>query len=87
MMKKIKNKKSGISLIVLIITISVMLILLSIVIISVGNASENAKLSSFATDLATIEDLTTAYQIQNDKFPTRTEDEVAKSQNEVFSLT
>ncbi len=86
MMKKIKNKKSGISLIVLIITISVMLILLSIVIISVGNASENAKLSSFATDLATIEDLTTAYQIQNDKFPTRTEDEVAKSQKEILDM-
>ncbi|MBQ9013665.1 MAG: hypothetical protein IJ094_08970 [Bacilli bacterium] len=83
--KNLDNKKSGISLIVLIITIGVMLILLSIIIVSVSNVSSNAKLSAFASDLSTVEDLTSAYFMQNNSFPTKTENENALNQGEILS--
>lgn len=79
------KKKNGISLIVLIITIGVMLILLSIIIVSVSNVSNNAKLSAFASDLSTVEDLTSAYFMQNNSFPTKTESNTALNQGEILS--
>ncbi len=65
------NKKRGMSLVALLITIIVMIILLSIIIVSVDNISKNSKLSAFATDLSTVEDLTTAYYMQNNSFPVK----------------
>ena len=73
MIKINKNKNKGISLIVLLITIAVMLILLTVIVISVDNVSNNSKLSAFATDLSTIEDLTSTYYMQNNSFPVKTE--------------
>ena len=68
------KSKQGISLMVLIISISVMLILLSIIIVSVNNVSGNSKLASFATDLSSIEDLTSSYYMKNNNFPIKVED-------------
>ena len=73
MIKINKNKNKGISLMVLLITIAVMLILLTVIVISVDNVSNNSKLSAFATDLSTIEDLTNTYYMQNNSFPVKTE--------------
>lgn len=73
MIKTNKSEKKGISLMVLLITIAVMLILLTIIVISVDNVSNNSKLSAFATDLSTIEDLTSTYYMQNNSFPVKTE--------------
>ena len=73
MIKINKNKNKGISLIVLLVTIAVMLILLTVIVISVDNVSNNSKLSAFATDLSTIEDLTSTYYMQNNSFPVKTE--------------
>lgn len=83
--KILDNKKKGISLVVLIISIGVMLILLSIIIVSVNNVSNNAKLSAFASDLSTVEDLTSAYFMQNNSFPTKTENNTALNQGEILS--
>ena len=68
------KSKQGISLMVLIISISVMLILLSIIIVSVNNVSGNSKLAAFATDLSSIEDLTSSYYMKNNNFPIKVED-------------
>ena len=68
------SQKKGISLIVLIVTIIVMLILLSIIIVSVNNVSGNSKLAAFATDLSSVEDLTSSYYMKNNSFPIKVED-------------
>ena len=68
------KSKQGISLIVLIVTIIVMLILLSIIIVSVNNVSGNSKLAAFATDLSSVEDLTSSYYMKNNSFPIKVED-------------
>lgn len=77
--------KKGVSLIVLIVTIVVMLILTTIVVVSVDNVIENSALSSFATDLSIVEDLTNVYYMQNGSMPTKIEGEAALSQNEVLA--
>ena len=49
------NKK-GLSLIILIITILLILVLIGITTAGIGNAVQNARMSSFGTDLNNIED-------------------------------
>lgn len=78
------KSKSGVSVIALVIVISVLLILLSIVIINVNNVSNNAKLSAFASDLSTVEEMTSAYYMQNSSFPTTNETEESLSQGEIL---
>lgn len=80
-----KNKKQGISLIVLLITIAVILIILTVVVISVDNVSNNAKLAAFASDLSTIEDLTTAYYMENSTFPVSSDEQNALSKSELLT--
>ena len=89
MMKK-ENKKQGVSLVVLLITVAVMLILLTVIIVTVDNVSNNSKLATFASDLSTVEDLTTAYYMQNNSFPVKvesgkTEEEMALTQAEILT--
>lgn len=86
MNKENRFLKKGISLIVLIITIAVMLILLTTIVISVNSAVNNAKLSSFATDLSTVEDLTKTYYMQNGSYPTAVENEEASSQGTILGI-
>ena len=80
-----KNKKQGISLIVLLITIAVMLIILTVVVISVDNVSNNSKLAAFASDLSTIEDLTTVYYMENSKFPVSSDEPNALSNSDLLN--
>ena len=67
------NSKKGISLIVLVITIAVLLIISSAVIYTSADASNNAKLVAFASDLQQVEDLVTEYYITNNELPILTE--------------
>lgn len=77
--------KKGISLIVLIVTIVIMLILTTTVIIGVDGVIEKSTLTSFASDLSIVEDLTNVYYMQNGSFPTKTDEEAALSQNDVLA--
>ncbi len=82
-MKNIEKKtlyKSGISLIVLIITIVVTLILIAATVISTAGAINNARLTTFSKDLTDIQDATEAYYITNNVIPVL--DEVAIMNNE-----
>lgn len=83
---KYNFSKKGITLTILIITIAVMLILLTTVVISINNVVNNSKLSSFATDLSTVEDLTKTYYMQNGAYPTTSENESALSQKDILDL-
>lgn len=78
-MKNISEKK-GITLVILIITIVVALVILSISIVSIKNVIDNASLVTFAKDLSTVEEETSKYYINNEAFPTATEDESSISQ-------
>ena len=62
------NKK-GISLIILIITIVLIIILLGITTAGIGNAIQNARMTSFGEDLNLIEDAVNVYYEQNGDFP------------------
>ena len=63
------NKKSGISLVVLVVTIIVLLIISSSVLYISADASNNAKLMSLASDLQQVEDLITEYYLTNNELP------------------
>lgn len=63
------SRKSGISLVVLLITIIVALILLSASTIKILDASENATLSAFAEELRSLEDSSKEYYLQNGSIP------------------
>lgn len=59
------NKKEGISLVILVITIVVALILLSIGIVTIDKNIDNAAVSGFMNDLKDVEDTAAAYIIEN----------------------
>lgn len=59
------EKKSGISLIILVITIVVAILLLSLTVVALDKNVENASLASFLEDLKQIEDLSSASLIEN----------------------
>lgn len=63
-------KNSGISLMVLVMTITVSLILISVVIFSTQSSIDNTNLSVFAMDLREIESSTETYYLTNNVMPT-----------------
>lgn len=74
--EKKSSSKSGISLVVLLITIIVALILLSASTVKILDASENATISSFAEELRNLEESAKEYYLQNNTMPII--DEIAK---------
>lgn len=70
----------GITLVVLIITIVVALVILSISVVAVKNAVDNANLVAYAKDISSIQDAVANYYITNESFPTTESDATAKSQ-------
>lgn len=86
-LKKNENIKKGITLVVLIITIVVALVILSITIVGVKTAVDNANLVTYAKDLASIQDATAQYYINNSAFPTAVENESALSQEDILGIT
>lgn len=64
-----RELKTGISLMILVITIIVTIILAGTVILTVDSSSSKAKLVSFAEELMTIEDQVVSYYVQNDTLP------------------
>ena len=85
-----KNKKRGITLIVLVITIIVGLILVSAGIVSVSSAISEATKASFAEELKLIEDETSVYYLQNNEYPAKMneagDDFEVKSPKEISEL-
>ncbi len=80
------EKKEGISLIVLIVTIGVMIILASVILVSVNDSIDDASIVAFAEDLSKLEDSVETYNLINDAFPTETPNEVALSQGNVINI-
>ena len=58
------EKKKGISLVVLLMTIIVALILLTASTVSIVDAADNATISAFAEELKTLEDTSKEYYLQ-----------------------
>jgi len=79
------NYKSGISLIVLIITIVVALILIATVTISTMRAIDDANVTIFAKDLSEIEAAAEAFYISNNLMPTATGSTIM-SKDELVSI-
>ena len=79
-------RKSGITMITLVITIIVALILLAAGIVTVSNAISDATMTAFAEDLNTIQDQIETYYLQNNEFPTEDPEEEAMSQEQIVSL-
>ena len=79
----INNKKEGISLIVLVITIIVSLILVSIAVAATGNAIENANITEYVDNLTLIRDSLETYYINNGEFPVS---DNVKNQGEIIEL-
>ena len=63
------EKKKGISLVVLLMTIIVALILLTASTVSIVDAADNATISAFAEELKTLEDTSKEYYLQNNQLP------------------
>lgn len=59
------NKKSGVSLIILITMIVIALILLTLSVIAVGSTVQNSSISAFGNDLKEVEDACGAHYIEN----------------------
>ena len=59
------NKKSGISLIILITMIVIALVLLTLSVIAVGSTVQNSSISAFGNDLKEVEDACGAHYIEN----------------------
>ena len=63
------KSKKGISLIALVITLIIMMILASVALYTSADATNNAKLTSFAEDLTNMEDLVSEYYLTNNELP------------------
>ena len=63
------KSKKGISLIALVITLIIMMILASVALYTSADATNNAKLTSFAEDLINMEDLVSEYYLTNNELP------------------
>ena len=73
-MQKINYKKNnGISLVALLITIIIAIILLSTIIVSVGNYLRNSRISKLANEVSQVQDAVNAYYIANDLLPIKGE--------------
>lgn len=59
------NKKSGVSLIILITMIVIALVLLTLSVIAVGSTVQNSSISAFGNDLKEVEDACGAHYIEN----------------------
>lgn len=72
------NKRRGVSLVILVITVVVALILLSIGIVTIDKNLDNAVISGLMNDLKDIEDSASAYLIDNGSldFEVKTYDEI-----------
>lgn len=80
-----KKKQSGITLMILVITIAVALILFATTFVGLKVSMDKVNLTAFGQDLYTIQDAVTAYYIQNDDFPVK-DGTVAMSQVELLNL-
>lgn len=68
------NKKRGISIVVLVLTIILLLILSTALVISIGDNAENAKLSQFVNEISQLQDAVDSYYIMNNSIPTNEEE-------------
>lgn len=78
-----KNKQ-GVTLVVLVITIIIMLILVGTLSVSVGNSVGNSRISTFASDLSEIVDMTKTYYMLNNKIPSL--DDKVYNQGEILEI-
>lgn len=62
-------KKSGISLIVLVLTIAIMLILSTVITVSAGNIVENVKKEQFAKEIYEVQNVVDKYKFENNDYP------------------
>lgn len=65
-----KLQKKGVSLAVLVLTISILLVLLSTVIFSYSNVKNATRKKEFATEVYSLEKLIAEYHLRNNKYPT-----------------
>ncbi len=70
---KYKNEKKGISLIILIVTITVAIILAVAVVTSLDSSIRESRLNGFAYEIAAIEDAVKSYYISEGTFPEKKE--------------
>lgn len=82
MVKDMKTRKKGVSLTVLAITVVVMIILSSTIVINVGDSIVEARKTTFASELSTIEDAVSFYYLENATIPGL---EHAITKEEIFS--
>lgn len=78
---KYKNEKKGISLIILIVTITVAIILAVAVVTSLDSSIRESRLNGFAYEIATIEDAVKSYYISEGTFPKDLENEQQEFDN------
>ncbi len=64
-----KDRKKGISLVILVITIVIALILVATIGTAFGKYIETSRLSKLANEVSQIQDMVTAYYIENDTLP------------------
>ncbi|MCX8074717.1 MAG: hypothetical protein N2749_03920 [Clostridia bacterium] len=82
----IKNSKKGVSLVVLIITIIAAIILITAAIIQTRSSIAQATLTSFATDLSKIQDLTNEFYINHGTFPVPDSSSSSLNQSQVTNM-
>ena len=68
-MKIHNNAKSGVTFVILVLTIVVALILLSVTVVSISRSIDSALITSFAQDVSKIQEATEKYYLQHDEFP------------------
>ena len=66
---KVNNKKTGVSLIVLVVTIAVALIVMVAIVGSYKGIDKDAKKGEFAKELYTIQKQVDLYKLRNNKYP------------------
>lgn len=79
------NGQRGVSLIILVVSIVIILIIATVAVVNTNRSLDDAKLSSFSDELATIEDQVKVYYVTNNEMPTL-ENTTAMSEQEMFNL-
>lgn len=81
------SPKAGISLVVLMITIVVMIILVSVITVSARNSINDARLSSFASDLFAVEDAVKAYYFKTNEMPYPDDNVVLHTKDQIKTIS
>lgn len=72
--EKRKTKKAGFTLVELLLVVTILGVLATVAVMNIGGIGEDSRIKTTQTDIATIEQAVSTYEIRTGKFPSSLED-------------